>query len=350
MPRRVRSGIPLLLVPFLSPLYSQQPASWQYPSPHSVKFVAVEGNVRLEVLDWGGTGRPVVLLAGGGNTAHIFDEFAPKLSTDYHVYGITRRGYGASDFLIAHNGHERPARSDSAATNDLADRLGDDVAAVIDALKLNRPVLVGHSLAGTEMSSVANRHRARVAGLVYLDAAYSYAFDNGLGADAVEMQNLHGPQPPPPGGADLTSFSALQKYYERVNGFRFPEAELRQQRESTSEGAVGKQRGFPGNMMLWTLFMGAKKYTHIPVPALVIFANPHSQGSWVDDNTDPSVRTAARAYSTALAALIERQVKAVENGVPSAHVITLPGANHYVFLSNEADVMREMRAFLASLK
>ena len=27
--------------------------------------------------------------------------------------------------------------------------------------------------------------------------------------------------------------------------------------------------------------------------------------------------------------------------------MTLPGADHYVFLSNEADVLREMRAFLA---
>ena len=85
--------------------------------------------------------------------------------------------------------------------------------AVIEALKLNRPVLIGHSLAGTELSSVANRHPDRVAGLVYVDAAYSYGFDDGRGADAVEMQRLQGPQPPPPGAADLASYSALQKYY-----------------------------------------------------------------------------------------------------------------------------------------
>ncbi len=51
----------------------------------------------------------------------------------------------------------------------------------------------------------------------------------------------------------------------------------------------------------------------------------------------------------ALVTLIERQEKAVEDGVPTAHVITVPGANHYIFLSNEADVLREMRAFLAGL-
>jgi hypothetical protein len=35
--------------------------------------------------------------------------------------------------------------------------------------------------------------------------------------------------------------------------------------------------------------------------------------------------------------------------VPSARVVRLPHANHYVFRSNEADVLREMNAFFASL-
>jgi non-heme chloroperoxidase len=324
----------MLLAFLVAPLYSQSSAAWKDPSPHITRFVSVDKDVRLEVLDWGGSVRPIVLLAGGGNTAHIFDDFAPKLTAHYHVYGITRRGFGASGYSATENG---------------ADRLGDDVLAVIDSLTLNRPILVGHSIAGEELSSVASRHPDRVAGLVYLDAAYSYAFDNGKGATMKEIQEIHGPQPPPPSGADLASFSALQKYYQRVDGFRFPEAELRQQRESTPDGGVGKQRDFPGGAMLMTLMMGMKKYTNIPVPALVIFANPHSLGTWVDDNTDPSVRTAAKAYSAALAALTERQKKAVENGVPMAQVITLRGANHYVFLSNEADVLPDMRAFLAGL-
>ena len=63
---------------------------------HTVQFIAVENNVKLEVLDWGGSGRPLVLLAGLGNTAHVFDKFASKLTGAYHVYGITRRGFGAS--------------------------------------------------------------------------------------------------------------------------------------------------------------------------------------------------------------------------------------------------------------
>jgi hypothetical protein len=147
----------------------------------------------------------------------------------------------------------------------------------------------------------------------------------------------------------LASFSALQKYSERVNGFRFPEAELRQQWESTPDGGVGKQHDFPGGAMLMALLTGTRKYTDIPVSSLIVFANPHSQGPWVDDNADPSVQSAAKVYSTALSALTDRQEKAVENAVPTAHVITLPGANHFALLSNEADVLREMRAFLGRL-
>ena len=98
---------------------------------HTVQFITVEENVKLEVLDWGGSGRPVVLLTGMGNNDHVFDKFAPKLTASYHLYGITRRGFGAS------------SHPDPTAPSYAADRLGDDVLAVIDSLKLNRPVLVG---------------------------------------------------------------------------------------------------------------------------------------------------------------------------------------------------------------
>jgi pimeloyl-ACP methyl ester carboxylesterase len=85
----------------------------------------VENNVKLEVLDWGGSGRPMVLLTGYGNDARVYDQFAPKLTGAYHFYGITRRGFGASRILTATgNAYD-------------ADRLGDDVLAVIDSLKLN---------------------------------------------------------------------------------------------------------------------------------------------------------------------------------------------------------------------
>jgi len=119
--RVVPSTIVLPIVSLLVPLCAQEAPVWHDPSSHQVQFVTVDDDVRLEVLDWGGSGRPLVLLAGLGNTAHLYDDFAPKLTAHYHVYGITRRGFGASSV---------PAGSYD------ADRLGDDVLAVFDSLKL----------------------------------------------------------------------------------------------------------------------------------------------------------------------------------------------------------------------
>ena len=91
------------------------------------------------------------------------------------------------------------------------------------------------------------------------------------------------------------------------------------------------------------------KYTSIPVPALVVFAIPHVQDAWMTASPDPALRKAADAFFTTVDALAEKQAKALEDGVPTARVVRLRGL-HYVFLSNEGDVLREMRGFLAGLK
>ena len=64
------------------------------------------------------------------------------------------------------------------------------------------------------------------------------------------------------------------------------------------------------------------------------------------ESEDPAMRAAAAAFLTKQGALTEKQIKAFEDGIPSARVVRLKNANHYVFLSNEGDVLREMRNFL----
>ena len=365
----------LLLISPTGPLSAQQPLVWHDSSPHTVQFVTVDENVKLEVLDWGGAGRPLVLLAGLGNTAHVFDDFAPKLTPEYHVYGITRRGYGASS---------APASGYS------ADRRGDDVLAVLDELKMDRPVLVGHSIAGDELSSVGTRHPERVAGLVYLDAGYSNSFyDRSLGnvdIDSRELQkkleqmrtastpqehrklvaelvqqDLPGMEaelrellklleaeparrvsPPAPSADDLASFPAYQAFTKRVQGVAYPEAELRQMNEAKPDGGVGKHQD--KSSIRLAIQAGEQRYTEIRAPVLAFFANPRDPAPFAYNT--PAERAAFEALQTAA---IEAQAKAFERGVPSARVVRVPHANHYVFLSNETDVLREMRAFLAGL-
>ena len=45
----------------------------------------------------------------------------------------------------------------------------------------------------------------------------------------------------------------------------------------------------------------------------------------------------------------QAQANAFEKGVPGARVLRFPKAPHYVFLSDEAAVLREIRAFVATL-
>ncbi len=49
-------------------------------------------------------------------------------------------------------------------------RLADDVFHALEEAKIQKPVLIGHSMAGGEMTTLGRQHSGRIAGLVYLDA------------------------------------------------------------------------------------------------------------------------------------------------------------------------------------
>jgi pimeloyl-ACP methyl ester carboxylesterase len=297
-----------------------------------VRFITVDKDVKLEVLDWGGNGRPLVFLAGSGFDAHVFDAFAPKFTAEHHVYGITRRGFGASSAPAPANG------------NYSADRLGDDILAVIDELKLNRPVLVGHSLAGEELSSIGSRHPEKIAGLIYLDAGYSYAYySTSLGdpvIDAIELKKqldlfVTG------GFKDLNDFKELQKDSAQMD------KDLQtfvKERALMPPPPPRPANAPPPSPIGVALGAGRQKYTEIHVPVLAIFADPHDYGPLYKD--DPAAKAAVLANDVATTSA---QANAFEAGIPSAHVVRIPNADHFIFRSNEAEVIREMNAFLAKL-
>ena len=302
------------------------------PSPHRIQFVTVDKDVKLEVLDWGGSGRPVVLLTGLGNDAHVFDRFAPKLTGSYHVYGITRRGFG--DSSVPSSGYS-------------ADRLGDDVLAVLDALKINRPILVGHSIGGEELSSVGSRHPEKVAGLIYLDAGYWYAYyDPSRGNIDIDLAELQTKLAQLQTGKRPADPSALIQELLNTSLPRFSKdlQDLQEEVNATPAALRAAQSAAMTSLPTQLILAGGQKYSKIPVPILAIFADPHNLGPM--PGVDPAARAALEARDRTTT---EAQVAAFESGIPSAHVVRIPHANHYVFLTNEADVLREMNAFIAGL-
>jgi hypothetical protein len=90
--------------------------------------------------------------------------------------------------------------------------------------------------------------------------------------------------------------------------------------------------------------MGMQKYSHLSVPVLAIFAVPHDFGPLLA--RDPEGRAAFEARDEETT---EAQATAFEKAIPSAHVVRLAHASHDVYRSNEADVLREMNAFISTL-
>jgi pimeloyl-ACP methyl ester carboxylesterase len=66
--------------------------------------------------------------------------------------------------------------------------------------------------------------------------------------------------------------------------------------------------------------------------------------------TDPDRRALAGQVLADVAGLRRRMADAFRSGVTHSRVVEVPGAGHYIFRTNEADVLREMRSFLQGLE
>jgi pimeloyl-ACP methyl ester carboxylesterase len=161
----------LLLVPFFIWFASGAAVAEQNKNPPAVEatksspakpaapksnFVNVNG-VRLHYLDWGGEGETILFLHGFPGRAGNFRDFAPRFTDKFRVLGLTRRGHGDSEKI--ETGYE-------------TDNLVEDVRAFLDAMKLDKVILIGFSAAGDELTRFATLHPKRTIKLVYLDAAY----------------------------------------------------------------------------------------------------------------------------------------------------------------------------------
>jgi pimeloyl-ACP methyl ester carboxylesterase len=111
--------------------------------------------LELHLLEWSTEGVPLVLLHGLGNEAHLWDDFVPAVAAHYRVLALDQRGHGDSDW-------DPQARYD-------AESMTDDLEAVLDALEIDRFVLVGFSMGGRVAMTFAGRHPERLAGLVIAD-------------------------------------------------------------------------------------------------------------------------------------------------------------------------------------
>ena len=331
---------------------SPRQIEWKDPSPHLIKSVTVDEAVQLEVLDWGGSGPALILLAGLGNTAHHFDDFAPALTPRHRVLAITRR---------AHPGSSTPATGYGFA------RLAEDILRVIDAMGVSRPIVIGHSFAGEEMHVLGARYPERIGGLVYVDAAFDRGDDADTEAYNAVAKTLPGSPGPEP--SDVVSFTALRAFQQRTYGVAAPEAHVRARFRTNPDGSVGDQWApdLPIRQAI-TKEMQAAYNAYNPerirVPSLAIYAVPRSADDLMRRGSSsrppfPETFIAGAVQDPAVHERVERlylltrerfrnHAKWYEAFAEGGRVVELSG-NHDLILSNPREVLQQIESFVSSL-
>ena len=275
-------------------------------SPHKSLFVTANG-IKMNYLDWGGSGDVLILLAGLGNDAHVFDEIAPTFTDKFHVIGLTRRGFGET---------ERPATGYETATR------VEDIRAFMDAMKITRANLAGHSLAGDEMTQFATLYPQRVIKMVYLDAAYDRTKNFSCTSDM--------PGGLPPSYQRMIGEALNCPGWEKITATDMPPADVLSVNVQTIRAA--------------TQFH--PDYTKITAPSLAIYADPEvtqSPGK-LDAETQKKFD---EWWKTKQAPINRESIEQFRKQMKNGQVVEIKGATHYVFVGPYKDqVVKLMHDFL----
>ena len=298
----------------------------------TIRHVSISPTAELEVVDWGGDGTAVVLLAGLGHTAHVFDEFAPQVTDVYHVVGITRRGFGTSTLTEA--GYD-------------VTTLADDIRIVLDSLGFDRVVLAGHSLGGDEMTLFARRHPERVAALIYIEAAY----DRSSSRDSLSRYPAPPPETPPATAADLASVATYRSYYARVNGVTMPPSEIEAMYRWAPDG---RRVGDVTPSWVYGRIVESlddPDYAGLETPALAIYATQYPVTElFVDyDSRDPETQADMRLYHEASLRIAALSRASFRNHMTNGRTVEISGAGHSLYITHAAQTIDAMKRFLADV-
>jgi pimeloyl-ACP methyl ester carboxylesterase len=272
----------------------------------------VLGGMRLHCLEWpgpSGAGRPpIVLLHGGGLTAHTWDLVCVALHDEYRCLAPDQRGHGDSEWSptldYAPDAHVR------------------DLDALIAHLGLVSPVLVGQSMGGMNALAYAARPRARIAGLVLVDVGPDIRWDGAQRiVDFVQA----------PGELD-----SLDAFVERARAFS-PSRDPRLLRRSL----LHNLRELPDGRLTWKYDRRAMT----PDRLASLRGRVEDMRAHVAEVRCPAL-VVRGADSDLLAPADAARLAAA---LPAGRVATIPDAGHTVQGDNPAELARVLRGFVSAL-
>ena len=263
------------------------------------------GGLRLHYLDWGTAGMPaLVCLHGITQTAHSWDEVAPALAANHHVYALDQRGHGESAW--AADGDYR------------VDTQSRDVEAFIAEVVGPPVILVALSMGGLNAMTIAARAPTLVRALVVVDIAPEV---QRRGVDSIRTFVA--------ATDELDSFEA---FVERAHAFN-----PRRSIENIRDRLRHNLRQLPNGRWTW-------KYD----PAL---RDPRRLAGTTGDLWDRvrAIRCPVLVVRGAESDILAPEAAERLAGIAHAEVRTVAGAGHSVMGDNPTGFLAAVEPFLATL-
>jgi len=299
------------------------------------KYVYIN-NLKLHYLDFGGTDDYLLFLSGLGDTAYSFSSLAPRFTANFHALALTRRGFGKSD-----------------APQDAYDLqlLIDDIVSFLDILGISQVSLIGHSLAGNEMTLLASRFPEKVKKIVYLDAAFSRGQELRT-ISQNDPTNLYSSKMP------ANAFDSLGNYFHYYK-LKHPnlskiwcpilEKLCLERLHIHANGSINEiDYKKAKNQIKKSLENFDFSYTSIQSPILSIYAlqdeHPH-----ITPDLPVELRWLANEYNRDFwIPYTQKNIMKLLDENKNATIVELWGADHYCHLSNEDEVYNHISKFLKS--
>jgi len=305
----------------------REPATWVDPAAHKNGFVTANG-IRLNYLDWGGSGPVLILIHGYGDDPHVFDDLAPAFTDRFRVVAYARRGHGQSDAKGPYG----------TAT------LTEDLRGLMASLGIAKADLAGWSMGGNEVTMMAATHPELVDRIVYLEGAYDWSDPAFVAASKAIPPNIL--TPPANALTSLDAYRAYQKAYSfpDVSDTNRFEAYIRDLVVIQSNGTVRPvMSDSVAQALMTTLHTDQRDYTKVHSPALAIYATTMFD---VHHGDSSQVAMDLAWEQTYMAPFRAASIERVRRELPNIEIVNVPGTHMDFLFTSREQVVAAMRRFL----
>lgn len=328
----MRNTFPIIVSFIIWPLMSCQSyekKSSMESKPKYFEGFIQSGNVKIHYLDWGGSGQPLILIHGLGDSPYIFQDIASALKNNFRIIAYSRRGHCKSIAL------------DDIYTNE---ELVSDLKLLVDRLKIEKVNLLGWSMGGNEITEFAIRYPDRTNKLIYLEAGYDMS-DKEFEIFLKSLPRSFLPSP-----VDLRSLDSYRKWY---HSFWFPDIEWNETIESNLQASVivnndSSITTIPNDSTSRLILRSAMKYhreyDRITAPAIIIYARPYL----FPPSQDPSI---VKLYDSIESNLLSNwrvnSMNRIRKEFKNAAIIEIPKGSHTSLIFSSRDTLiRSVSSFL----